>query len=194
MRAGIAREQAGADELLVAQAARFHDHLDDAPASGFDNGADLVAHRRVVAVAQPPQIENHVDLVGAGFDGQDRFKGLGGGGHRAQGETHDRRRADGCARKTVDALRQARRVNADGGDVEAACLVAQRVDLFKGRLGFEECAVQEAGQFGRGQPVDGIGIERRDECGMSERGRLGLDDRGKFLPDSGDRLNGIPHD
>src|SRR4029078_8062579 len=97
--AGGHGEDAGAAHAVVgAELAGLEDDLEVARAARFFDGDDFLVDLFVVAGEEGAAVDDHVDLVGAGFDGLPRLGDLDRGEALAGGEGGgDRRDAGGAA-------------------------------------------------------------------------------------------------
>ena len=124
---------AEADLLLLREQAALDDDLQELAPGGLPHGADVLLHRVPGAVLHHGDVDDHVDLIGAVFDGVLGLKGLGGGGHVAVGEADDRAEGEPIAHIALGAGDVAGR-DADAGAVVLDGLVAELADLFRGAV------------------------------------------------------------
>ena len=114
---------------------------------GLGHSGDVGADRIVVAGLELADVDDHVDLGGAGGNHVSGLGGLGGGGHGAQRETDHGAGSDVGAGEVGRNARDPVTVHADAGGVQVLGLLAYAVDLLCSGIGLEQRVVHILGEL-----------------------------------------------
>lgn len=155
--AGFLDGAAGGGDFFGGEEAGFEDDFDDVAAGGGDDFVDFVLDEIPVAFLGRAEVHDHIEFIGAGFEGIDGgvHFGLGEGGPK--GEADDGADFDGGAGEEFFAIGDPVGVDADGEKGVGAGFLAMAADVSEGGVGAEEGVIDESGEVhvGRIEPAEG---------------------------------------
>ena len=138
---------AGGHDLIVGEHRRLDDDLEEHRVRrGGAHRRDVLAHRVPVSGHGEAEVDDHVDLGGAGVDRHLRLVSLDGRLMRAAREADHRADVDADTQAFGD--RQVRRRHAHGGHSEVGGLLTERDHLVRGGLGLQQRVVDHGGEPG----------------------------------------------
>ena len=149
---GLGHDVAHLDLLVVGQQAGLDDDLQDLVAHSLLHGTDVLADGIVLLILQAADVDDHVHLGSAVFDGSLCLKGLAGGVHGTQREAHHAAHRD-AARHILDRLLYIAGVDADGCGVVGNGFVTQGLDLGPGGLRLQQGVIDMGENFFAGHVV-----------------------------------------
>ena len=141
MRAGVEDDPAGADFFRVREQAGFDNDFDRPFGGGLDDIAQFAQNIFVVAVFEPADVNDDIDLLRAVVDGGFGFEPFCVGVGRAERETDDRRHFDVGAIKKMAGLSHPRSVHANGVEIIGASLGTESFDIFERSLRLQQRVV-----------------------------------------------------
>gem|GEM_PF-4564822 len=149
---GLADDVAHRFLFLIGQQAGLDDDLQDLVAHSLLHGTDVLADGIVLLILQAADVDDHVHLRSAVFDGSLCLKGLAGGVHGTQREAHHAAHRD-AACHVLHSLLDVAGVDADGCGVVGNGFVTQGLDLGPGGLRLQQGVIDMGENFFAGHVV-----------------------------------------